>query len=100
MKSLGTFASAAEAALAYARHLRPVSCAAATTPPLADVKEEHSVPQMPPNALVKEEELEDAPAMPSDALVKTEVVPPMPSDAQVKTEASPPASGKKRPREA
>ena len=115
-QSLGTFASAAEAALAYARHRGPERCAAAASaspsrtvktesptvpamPANAHVKEEHCVPQMPADALVKEEEREDTPAMPSDALVTTEVMPAIPSDAQVKTEASPPASGKKRLRE-
>ena len=34
-RSLGTFATAAEAALAYARHLGPAGCAAATAPPAA-----------------------------------------------------------------
>jgi len=110
--SLGTFASVAEAALAYARHLGPERCAAASSAsPSRTVKtksqtvpktpaaawEEHSVPQMPVDALVKEEEQEDAPAMPSDALVKTEAVPAMPFDAHVKFEAA--ASGKKRTRE-
>ena len=32
-RSLGTFATAAEAALAYARHLGPAGCAAALAPP-------------------------------------------------------------------
>ena len=90
MKSLGYFASAAEAALAYARQLGPEAerCAAASAsisssrtvktesqtvpemPADAYVKEEHCVLQMPADALVKEEEREDQPAMPSDALVK------------------------------
>ena len=34
-RSLGTFAIAAEAALAYARHLGPAGCAAALAPPAA-----------------------------------------------------------------
>ena len=51
-------------------------------PPMpSTIKEEGTVPPMPPGAFVKEED------MPSDAVVKEEgVVPPMPPDACIKVE--------------
>ena len=72
--SLGTFATAEEAALRVARS--PEGQAAAKRSPSA------------PTPLTSEAELKDEPpAMPSDAVVKEEgMVPPMPPDAYVKVE--------------
>ena len=82
--SLGTFATAEEAALCVARS--PEGQAAAAERAAPQVSEEEgkgTVPSMPPGAFVKEE---DVPAV---AAVKEEgAVPPMPPDAfVVKTEA-------------
>ena len=81
---LGSFATAEEAALCIARSPEgqaAVARAAAAerqgTPPAAPsgaslIKEEGTVPPMPPGAFVKEEGV--VPPMPSDAFVKVEVV--------------------------
>jgi len=81
--SLGSFATAEEAALCAAR--TPEGRAAAgraaaaegqgappAVPSGASLKEEGTVPPMPPGAFVKEEGV--VPPMPSDAFVKIEVV--------------------------
>ena len=82
--SLGTFATAEEAALCVARS--PEGRAAAAKRAAPQVSEEEgkgTVPPMPPGAFVKEEDV------PVAAAVKEEgAVPPMPPDAfVVKTEA-------------
>ena len=82
--TLGSFATAEEAALCVARS--PEGQAAAeraaaaesqgtlpAVPPGASLKEEDSVPPMPPGTVVKEESVVPPP-MPPDALVKVEVV--------------------------
>ena len=92
--TLGTFATAEEAALCIARSPEGRAWAAAqqaaaseernapAMPPGAVLKEEGAVPPMPPGAFVKEEQV-----APPGALVKEEgVVPPMPPDAVVKQE--------------
>ena len=104
--SLGSFATAEEAALCIARSPEGQAAAAEraaaeraasapqppaseegqgtppTMPPGAVLKEEGAVPPMPPGAFVKEEQV-----APPGALIKEEgVVPPMPSDAVVKQE--------------
>ena len=98
--SLGSFATAEEAALCVARSPEGRAAAAAakraaaseegqgtgpTMPSAEIVKQEGTVPPMPLGAFVKEEEV--APAMPPGAFFKEEgVVPPMPPDAVVKRE--------------
>ena len=57
--SLGSFSSAAEAALAYARHLGPAGCAAATAPPAAP---EQPMTEAEARRLAAEEGLELLPA--------------------------------------
>ena len=97
MVSLGSFATAEEAALCVARSPEGRAAAkraaaseggqgtAPAMPPGAVLKEEGAVPPMPPGAFVKEEQV--APHMPPGAFVKEEgVVPPMPPDAVVKRE--------------
>ena len=80
---LGSFATAAEAALRLARTLEGRAAAGRAAagegqgaPPAvqscASLKEEGTVPPMPPGAFVKEEGV--APPMPPDAFVKVEVV--------------------------
>ena len=100
---LGYFANAEEAALCVARSPegRAAERATAALVPLtseeegqgaattmrsgAVLKEEGTVPPMPPDAYVKEEEM--APPMPPGTFFKEEgVVPPMPPDAAVKQE--------------
>ena len=81
--SLGSFATAEQAALCVAR--TPEGQAAAgraaaaesqgmppAVPPSASLKEEGTVPPMPPGTVVKEEGV--VPTMPPDAFVKVEVV--------------------------
>ena len=94
--SLGSFATAEEAALCIARS--PEGRAAAQKAAASEegndpampsgeaLKEEGAVPPMPPGAFVKEEQV--APPLPPDAFVKEEnaVVPRMPPDALVKQE--------------
>jgi len=93
--NLGSFATAEEAALCFARSPEGRAAAqkaaaseegnAPAMPPGAVLKEEGAVPPMPPGAFVKEEQV--APPMPPGAFVKEEgVVPPMPPDAIVKRE--------------
>ena len=78
--SLGSFATAEEAALCVARS--PEGRAAAQK---AAASEEGNDPAMPSGATLKEEGA--VPPMPPDAFVKEEgVVPPMPRDALVKRE--------------
>ena len=95
MVSLGTFATAEEAALCVARSPEGRVAAqkaaaseegnAPAMPPGAVLKEEGVVPPMPPGAFVKEEQV--APPMPPDAFFKQQgVVPTMPSDTVVKQE--------------
>ena len=89
--SLGTFATAEEAALSIARS--PEGRAAARK---AAASEEGNAPAMPPGAFVKEEQV--APPMPPGAFVKedTGVVPPMPHDAIVKREHTVVVKGEER----
>ena len=95
--TLGTFATAEEAALCIARSPEGRAWAAAqqaaaseernapAMPPGAALKEEGAVPPMPPGAFVKEEQV--VPPTPPGAFFKEEgVVPPMPPDAVVKRE--------------
>ena len=94
--SLGSFATAEEAALCIARSPEGKEAArkaaageegnAPAMPPGAALKQEGAVPPMPPGAFVKEEHV--APPMPPDAFAKEEnaVVPRMPPDALVKQE--------------
>ena len=114
--SLGSFATAEEAALCIARspegRAATQRAAAASPPPSSEeegkgipamptgavLKEEGVVPAMPPGAYVKEEEMvpplplikeEEAmvPLIPPDAIAKVDdEIPPMPSDAVVKHE--------------
>ena len=103
MVTLGSFATAEEAALCVARS--PEGQAAAkraasaapqlseeeskgTVPPMplgAFVKDEEMAPPMPPDAYVKEEEVAPPP-IPPGAFFKADNVPPMPPDAVVKQE--------------
>ena len=94
--TLGTFATAEEAALCIARSPEGRAWAAQQAaaseernapamPPGAALKEEGAVPPMPPGAFVKEEQV--VPPTPPGAFFKEEgVVPPMPPDAIVKRE--------------
>ena len=93
--NLGSFATAEEAALCFARSPEGRAAAqkaaaseqgnAPALPSGATLKEEGMVPLMPPGAFVKEEGA--VPPMPPGAFVKEEgVVPPMPPDALVKRE--------------
>jgi len=95
MVSLGSFATAKEAALHVARSPEGRAAAqkaaaseegdAPAMPSGAVLKEEGAVPPMPPGVFVKEEQV--APPTPSGAFVKGEgVVPPMPPAAIVKRE--------------
>ena len=98
--SLGSFATAEEAALCVARSPEGRAAAkqaavseagkgrAPDLPSGAVLKEEGAVPPMPLGAFVKDEEPEEvAPPMPPGAVFKEEgVVPPMPPDAIVKRE--------------
>jgi len=83
MVSLGSFATAEEAALFVARSpegraaaARAAAAESQGAPPAvssgASLKEEDTVPPMPPGAFVKKEGV--VPAMPPDAFVKVEVV--------------------------
>ena len=82
--SLGSFATAGEAALCVARSPEgqaAVKRAASVAPQLSEEEGKGMVPPMPPGAFVKEED------MPPAAVVKDEgVVPSMPPDAFVKVE--------------
>ena len=84
MVSLGSFATAEEAALCVARLPEGQAAAeraASVAPQLSGKEGKRMVPPIPPGAFVKEED------MPSDAAVKDEgVVPPLPPDAYVKVE--------------
>ena len=85
MVSLGSFATAEEAALCVARS--PEGQAAArravsAAPQLSEEEGKGTVPPMPPGAFVKEEDVPPAPVVKEEG-----AVPPMPSDAFVKTEA-------------
>ena len=82
--SLGSFATAEEAALCVARSPEGRAAAAKrAAPQLSEEEGKGTVPPMPPGAFVKEEDV------PAAAVVKEEgAVPPMPPDAfVVKTEA-------------
>ena len=82
--SLGSFATAEEAALCIARSPeRRAAAAKQAAPQLSEEEGKGTVPPMPPGAFVKEEDV------PAAAVVEEEgAVPPMPSDAfVVKTEA-------------
>ena len=82
--SLGSFATAEEAALCIARSPEGRAAAAErAAPQLSEEEMKGTVPPMPPGAIVKEEDV------PAAAVVKEEgAVPPMPPDAfVVKTEA-------------
>ena len=82
--SLGSFATAEEAALCVARSPEGRAAAAKrAAPQLSEEEGKGTVPPMPPGAFVKEEDV------PAAAAVKEEgAVPPMPPDAfVVKTEA-------------
>ena len=82
--SLGSFATAEEAALCVARSPEgqvAAKRAASAAPQLSEEEGKGMVPPMPPGAFVKEEDV------PSAAVVKEEgPVPPMPPDAFVKVE--------------
>ena len=84
MVSLGSFATAEEAALCFARSpegQKAAERAAAAAPQLSEEESKGMVPPMPPGAFVKQED------MPSDAVAKDEgAVPSMPPDALVKVE--------------
>ena len=84
--SLGSFATAEEAALCVARSPEGRAAAAKrAAPQLSEEEGKGTVPPMPPGAFVKEEQV--APPMPPGAFVKEEgVVPPMQPDALVKRE--------------
>ena len=82
--SLGSFATAEEAALCIARSPEGRAAAAKrAAPQLSEEEGKGTVPPMPPGAFVKEEDV------PAAAAVKEEgAIPPMPPDAfVVKTEA-------------
>ena len=81
--SLGSFATAEEAALCIARSPEGRAAAMRAAPQLSEEEGKGTVPPMPPGAFVKEEDV------PAAAAVKEEgAVPPMPPDAfVVKTEA-------------
>jgi hypothetical protein len=92
---LGSFTSAAEAALAYARHQGPASCnAAAAAPAPSQAVKAEEMPHMPADAQVKEE---FEPLMPACRPGQAGVVPTMLEDVYVKLEA--PIIGVKRARE-
>ena len=80
--SLGSFATAEEAALCVARSPEGRAAAERAAPQLSEEEGKGTVPPMPPGAFVKEEDV------PAAAVVKEEgAVPPMPPDAfVVKTE--------------
>ena len=87
--TLGSFATAEEAALCVARSPEGQAAAkrAGAAPPLTSEEEgKGKIPAMPSGAVIKEEQEEDtAPPMPST--IKEEgTVPPMPPDAFVKVE--------------
>ena len=81
--SLGSFATAEEAALCIARSPEGQAAAKRAAPQVSEKKGKGTVPPMPSGAFVKEEDV------PAAAVVKEEgAVPPMPPDAfVVKTEA-------------
>ena len=83
--SLGSFATAEEAALCFARS--PEGQAAAkravsAAPQLSEEESKRTVPPMPTGAFVKEEDVPPAPVVKAEG-----AVPPMPPDAFIKTEA-------------
>ena len=83
--SLGSFATAEEAALCVARspeEQEAAKRAASAVPQLSEEESKGTVPPMPPGAFVKEEDMPPAPVVKEEG-----AVPPMPSDAFVKTEA-------------
>ena len=86
--TLGSFATAKEAALCIARSPEGRAAAGrAAAPPLTSEKEgKDEIPAMPSGAVIKEEQEEDtAPLMPPT--IKEEgTVPPMPPDACIKVE--------------
>jgi len=105
--NLGTFATAEEAALCVARspegragRAAAKRAASAPQPPTSEegqvrapamrsgavLKEEGTVPPMPPGALVKQEEVAPPPMPPGEFFKEEGLVPPLPPDAVAKQE--------------